>query len=189
MGSGKRVTWGLGRRAHVSWGNRSAGVRAVRGRKDALGLSRLCRGGRLGGQWGVGGEVLASSFGWALTRSLRGYSLAIAGNPDGGTRGGVCCCRLGAEIGWVSGVDLGICSGPLAGGATVGRWLGLRVAGLLFRKCVLITHPVIECVTLRWCSLSAVLRGSSYRARSIGEPPETQRHLTGSPGLDLENVL
>lgn len=64
VGSGKRVTWGLGRRAHVSGGNRNPGGRAVRGRNDAPGPYRLRGGGRL-----------ASSFGWALTRSLRDGAL------------------------------------------------------------------------------------------------------------------
>lgn len=51
VGSGKRVRWRPGRRAHVSWGNRSPGGRAVRGRKAARGLSRRFGGGVT---WGIG---------------------------------------------------------------------------------------------------------------------------------------
>lgn len=79
VGSGKRVTWGLGRTAHVSWGNRSGRRRAVRGRKDARGLLAL---------WGRGGG-LATSIRSALTRSLGGNNPAVSENRAGAARGRV----------------------------------------------------------------------------------------------------
>lgn len=48
---------------------------------------------------------------------------------------------------------------------------------------------VVECVTLRECSLPAAQWGRDDPARFTDEEPEAQRHRTGLSRLDLENVL
>lgn len=85
MGSGQRVTWGLGQSAHVSGvggGDRGRRRGAVRWRKDARGLPAL---------WGRGGA------GWGLRTGMDGLwrgpweetESAISESLAGGVGGGV----------------------------------------------------------------------------------------------------